>query len=286
MRDTPQDSTGFTPFELIYGRSVRTPMTLLRKLWTEEEEDTEVKTAYQYVIDLRERLEETCTLAQQELSKVQGRNQQYYNRHAKKRVLSLGNSLLLLLPTEHNKLTLAWRGPYKIVGNVGDVDYRVEVESEKMKTYRITMLKRYYHRNEKEPDFSGQVRGNTVPQPDVTNSDQDGECTVEHAAPIACVIEDNSHDDDEGATVKDADLLPLYSAQQKETVDDVDINPRLSQAQTNELKQLLYEYRQIFSDVPTVTHLVEHKVELTQTEPVTCKPYPTPYKMQELSTEK
>ena len=80
MRDTPQDSTGFTPFELIYGRSVRTPMTLLRKLWTEEEEDTEVKAAYQYVIDLRERLEETCRLAQQELSKVQGRNQKYYNR--------------------------------------------------------------------------------------------------------------------------------------------------------------------------------------------------------------
>ena len=29
VRDTPQDSTGFTPFELIYGHKVRTPMTLL-----------------------------------------------------------------------------------------------------------------------------------------------------------------------------------------------------------------------------------------------------------------
>ena len=38
-------------------------MSLLRKLWTEEEEDSEVKTAYQYVIDLRERLEETCEMA-------------------------------------------------------------------------------------------------------------------------------------------------------------------------------------------------------------------------------
>ena len=99
VRDTPHGgSTGFTPFELIYGRSVRTPMTLLRKLWTDEEEDTEIKTAYQYVIDLRERLQETCQLAQQKLSKVQSRNQQYYNRHAKSRVLSNGNSVLLLLP--------------------------------------------------------------------------------------------------------------------------------------------------------------------------------------------
>ena len=57
------------------------------------------------------------------------------------------------------------------------------------------------------------------------------------------------------------------------------INPDLSKQQTAEIKQLLTEYRQIFSDVPTVTHLVEHKVEL-QTEPVRCKAYPTPYKMQ------
>ena len=189
--------------------------------------------------------------------------------------------MLLLLPTEHNKLTLAWRGPYRVVGKVGDVNYRVEVEPNKVKTYHINILKRYYRRKEKKPDLSGQVSGNTGPQSDVASSEQD-ECTVEQAAAVACVIEDNSQEEDEGATIKDADLLPLYSAQQKETVEDVNINPKLSQAQTNDLKQLLREYRQIFSDVPTVTHLVEHKVELTQTEPVRCKPYPTPYKMQEI----
>ena len=71
VRDTPQDSTGFTLFELIYGTSVRMPVSLLMKLWTEDEDDSEVKMAYQYVLDLRERSEETCHLAQQELSKVQ-----------------------------------------------------------------------------------------------------------------------------------------------------------------------------------------------------------------------
>jgi len=34
----------------------------------------------------------------------------------------------------------------------------------------------------------------------------------------------------------------------------------------------LSEYREIFSDVPTVTHLIEHKVELTENEPVKHKP--------------
>ena len=41
VRDTPQDSTGFTPFELLYERSVRTPMTILKELWTGEVEDQE-----------------------------------------------------------------------------------------------------------------------------------------------------------------------------------------------------------------------------------------------------
>jgi len=31
-----------------------------------------------------------------------------------------------------------------------------------------------------------------------------------------------------------------------------------------------------------VTYLIDHKVELTETEPVKHKPYPIPYKMQEI----
>jgi len=34
--------------------------------------------------------------------------------------------------------------------------------------------------------------------------------------------------------------------------------------------------------VPKVTNLIEHKVELTQREPVRCEAYLTPYKMQEI----
>ena len=42
------------------------------------------------------------------------------------------------------------------------------------------------------------------------------------------------------------------------------------------------EYKEIFSVVPKVTNFTEHKVELTQREPVRCKVYPPPYKMQEI----
>jgi len=52
------------------------------------------------VVDLFERIEETCELAKNELSKVQARNHKYYNRSTRERKLRVGDSVLLLLPTE------------------------------------------------------------------------------------------------------------------------------------------------------------------------------------------
>ena len=62
--------------------------------------------------------------------------------------MNIGDSVLLLLPTENNKLTLAWRGPYKVVERVGEVDYRIRVTPDNIKTYHINMLKKYHQRKE------------------------------------------------------------------------------------------------------------------------------------------
>ena len=56
-REVPQESLGFSPFELLYGRTVRGPMTVLREMWTNEDSAPDVKTTCQYVIDLKDRLE-------------------------------------------------------------------------------------------------------------------------------------------------------------------------------------------------------------------------------------
>jgi len=171
-----------------------------------EDEDPEVKTAYQNVTDFRERVEETCELARNELAKVQARNLKYYNRRARERKLNIGESVLLLLPTERNKLTLAWRGPYKVVGIVGEVDYRIEMDNGKVKTYHINMLKRYFHRENKADSTAGNRN-----KPDQVCDEQ-----VHQAASVACVIEDEEIA--EGMTVNDAEILPLYNLKQKETV--------------------------------------------------------------------
>ena len=55
-REARQEAARFSPFELLYGRTVRSSVQILKELWSEEEEVTEVTTSYQYVLELRERL--------------------------------------------------------------------------------------------------------------------------------------------------------------------------------------------------------------------------------------
>ena len=51
--------------------------------------------------------------------------------------------------------------------------------------------------------------------------------------------------------------MHLYNVVQKESVDDVAVNPELSAEQINEVKSLLKEYSDIFTDVPKITHLAK-----------------------------
>ena len=132
-REAPQEAPGFFPFELLYERTVRGPVQILKELWSEEEEVPEVTTSYRYVLELRERLDETIKLAPAEREKNQGRNKDLYNRKARKRSFQLGDKILVLLPTDQNKLLMQWKGPFEIKGTKWGNNYQVEV-NKKVKT--------------------------------------------------------------------------------------------------------------------------------------------------------
>jgi len=59
-REVRHETLGFSPFEMLYGRTVRGPMAILRELWTNKLPEDEVQTTYQYVFHLSIKLEETC----------------------------------------------------------------------------------------------------------------------------------------------------------------------------------------------------------------------------------
>ena len=58
-------------------------MAILRELWSDEVNDEQALSTYQYVIELRERLEQTCKLARENLEKVQIKQKTYYEKRAK-----------------------------------------------------------------------------------------------------------------------------------------------------------------------------------------------------------
>ncbi|XP_062613758.1 uncharacterized protein LOC134275492 [Saccostrea cucullata] len=247
-RDAPQESLGFSPFELVYGHEVRGPMKILRELWTKEVADSGVRTTYQYVVDLKERLEATCRLARENLQKSSEKYRKYYNKGARNRQMSKGEKVLILLPTASNKLQMQWKGPYEIIERLGKVDYRINVNG-KIKTFHANMLKLYIDRANESNDETG-VLG--VVGAAVLDLDDDGESDDE----LLC--------DSLGETKKEGPA-------------DVKVSDELTENEKAEVKTLLEDFSDVLSDVPGLTNLGVHHIKLTSDQPIRTKPYPLPF---------
>ena len=133
-------------------------MSILRELWSGEVKDQDVATSYEYVINLRNRLEQTCKLASESLSKSAQRYKRNYDRKSRKRMFKVDDLVLVLLPTDNNKLMTQWRGPYKVVHRLSSLDYRIDVDGT-IKTYHANLLKRYLPRIEENTCESVQSCG-------------------------------------------------------------------------------------------------------------------------------
>jgi len=239
LRDTVHESHGFTPFELVFGRSCRGPVKILKELWTNESVEEELQDVYTYMLELRGRIEETCKLAQEAINKANAKNKKYYDKKARNRELKIGDKVLLLLPSCNNKLLVQWQGPFLIKDRLGDYDYRVEDAGSKVKTYHINMLKKYYDRNEEIPENGEALNTETI-------------------AFVSAVIHDGEFGED-----GEEEILELYNSKQTEFYNDVDINPDLDSKQKRDLLKLLEKYKDIFSDVPGRTDIVKHEIQVT-----------------------
>ena len=86
----------------MYGRTVRGAIHTLRELWTQDIDEQEVKSSNQYMLDRPERLNDTLKLAKFE--SFQAGQKKYIDKKTKARRFSPGDKVLVLLPTDTNKL--------------------------------------------------------------------------------------------------------------------------------------------------------------------------------------
>lgn len=154
-REVPQASTGFSPFELLYGRNVRGPMKVLRESWTGSDPD-QTRTVSQFVVELKDSIRETCEIAKQSLKQASQDQKMQFDKKTVHRGFEPGERVLVLRPMKNNKLELTWKGPYKVVQKMNDVDYVVRVE-QGVKTYHANLLKKFVERPAKL--ISKEVRG-------------------------------------------------------------------------------------------------------------------------------
>ena len=273
-RETPQSSTGFAPFELLYGRSVRGPMTILKELWTGNNSgNNETRTTYQYILELRNRIEETCKLAQDELRKSAAQQKRHYDRKARARSFKPGEHVLLLLPTEKSKLLLQWKGPFLVIEKVSPYDYRIDMNG-KSKVFPANLLKLYINRStttESSPDLAQlgiepEEIGNVFECAQVSVIECESECEPD----------ENPAESNFGNN-----FLSLPPLQSKESIEDVNISSELTTDQTHNVKRLLGNFRDVMTDLPGTTNLGVHDIKLRSDDPVRSKPYPTPYALTE-----
>ena len=270
-REAPHESLGgFSPFELLYGRRVRGPMQVLKELLTKEGTETEVKTTYQYIIDLKERLQDTCTLAHDMLTQASDKYKQYYDRGAKPRSLEVGDKVLILLPTDHNKLLLQWKGPYTVLQRFNDVDYKVQVK-DKAKTYHINLLKRYIPRKPAEEAAL------CVFDSPLVSIDKD-KAEVSEISLGMEIVDSGEYDMeiDDGMYIE-----PMPSVNRKQGPEHINISESLTAQQKSDLKKLTHQYETIFTDVPKKTNVIECDLQLTTAQPIRSKPYPVPHALRE-----
>ena len=94
-------------------------------------------------MDLRAKLHTLGQLSRENLLEAQERQQRLYNRGTKLHQFSLGDKVLVLLPTSSTKLLAKWQGPFVVTRRVGDVDYEVQrADREGAKQiYHLNLLK-------------------------------------------------------------------------------------------------------------------------------------------------
>ena len=301
-REVPQETTGFSPFEMVYGSIPRGPLSFLKENWLSNDSNLQSQSAYEYVSNLKKRIEYSVQMANSKTITQMEKSQKRFDAKSKHRSFKVGDKVLLSLPTTSSKFTSQWRGPFEIVGTVPNsaVNYVVNVDGSH-KNFHVDMMQEFHIRpSHLVPSCIPIDSHKTVVNNDVVVDDLKASRDVIDGAvsdslmksfePCSYVNNESSvlpafsvgviHEElDQGFSEPSNEFsdIVLPSLKQKETTTDVKINSNLLPSQISDMNYLLDKFSHLFSDIPNLTNAISHEIKLVDNDPVKIKPYPLPF---------
>nr|XP_021325913.1 uncharacterized protein LOC110438340 [Danio rerio] len=143
IREVPQASTGFTPFELLFGRQPRGLLDVAKEAW--EQQPAAHRSVVEHVKQMREKIDRVMPLVREHLITAQKAQQRHYNRAAQAREFQPGDRVMVLIPNAACKFLATWQGPYTVLEKIGPVTYRVQQQGKRKadQLYHINLLKKW-----------------------------------------------------------------------------------------------------------------------------------------------
>ncbi|XP_075732859.1 uncharacterized protein LOC142775380 [Rhipicephalus microplus] len=243
LRSVTHEATGFSPAELVYGRTLKSPLRLLRETWESKSTDP---TVVEYILELLERLWCARDIAEANMREAQNRAKSYYDRNAKLRAYQEGDQVMVLRPSRANKLEIQWEGPFRVVKKLSDTNYALERKGRRREVV-------IYHHNLMK-SYVGEVQKVNL----ALNS------TEELAPEIPGLV----------GVERSMDVTDVMKA--------VAPAEGLTERQKVDLRNLLSEHITVFSERPGRTEVITHDIELTSDTTVKSRPYRLAPRQQEI----
>ena len=134
--EVPQESMGFSQFELIYGHDVWGPLDILHEKWLPSQQDpSDIAT---YMTQLHNRMQLAKDIVHKHLQPAKEKQKTWYDQKARDLKLSEGEQVLLLLPDSMQKFHHKWQGPFTVKRQIGQVNYEIVMNPQGQTKYFTT----------------------------------------------------------------------------------------------------------------------------------------------------
>ena len=143
-RSAPHKNTGFSPFEMVYGRQLRGPLEVLKEGWVSG--DLRQTNAVEWVNEVREKMSMMKELMDVKEAKAKQAMKKGYDKKATNRAFEEGSLVLVRTPDLEGKLADLWDGPFEVTRIISPVTYQLAVPHRRSKCMvaHINRLKEWH----------------------------------------------------------------------------------------------------------------------------------------------